>query len=110
MGRHKGAPGREPDDREGVGLELGAGPTRAGGVVTIGEQWASYQAEVVPPQAPAVQLEECKRAFYAGAQAMFNAVMQTAEFDSDDASEARLAAIEREMQDWLRLFKKREGI
>ena len=78
--------------------------------MTIGEAWASYSAEVVPAGAPKVQREECKRAFYAGAQAMFQVVMETAELDSDDASEARLAAIEREMQDWLRLFKKREGI
>lgn len=76
----------------------------------IGEQWASYQADVIPAAAPKVQREECKRAFYAGAQAMFRAVMQTAELDNDDASEARLVALEREMQDWLRLFKKREGL
>jgi hypothetical protein len=76
----------------------------------IGESWASYLAEVVPATAPEVQREECKRAFYAGAQAMFQAVMQTADLPDDDASEARLVAIEREMQDFLRLFKKREGI
>ena len=56
----------------------------------IGEEWSSYQAEVVPAEAPDVQREECKRAFYAGAQAMFNEVMKTAELDSDDASEGEI--------------------
>jgi hypothetical protein len=76
----------------------------------IGESWASYQAEVVPADAPAVQREECKRAFYAGAQAMFTAVLAATEPDDEDVCEARLAALEREMQDFLRLFKQREGI
>ena len=76
----------------------------------IGEGWASYQAEVVPSNAPAVQREEYKRAFYAGAQAMFTAVMEATEPDDEDVCDARLAAIVQEMQDFLRLFKKREGI
>jgi hypothetical protein len=76
----------------------------------IGEEWASYQADVVPAEAPSVQREECKRAFYAGAQAMFWAVMAATEPDDEDVCVAQLAAIEREMQDFLRLFKKREGV
>jgi hypothetical protein len=76
----------------------------------IGEAWASYQAQVVPADAPPVQREECKRAFYAGAQAMYQAVMRAVEPADEDACEARLAAIGQEMQDFLRLFKKREGL
>lgn len=79
-------------------------------VKTIGEQWASYLAEVIPPEAPAVQVEECKRAFYAGAQGMFALVMEAVAPEDDDACGARLQGIEREMQDWLRLFKRREGL
>jgi len=76
----------------------------------IGEEWASYQAEVVPADAPEVQREECKRAFYAGAQAMYVAVLAASEPDDEDVCEARLAALQREMEDFLRLFKKREGV
>jgi hypothetical protein len=76
----------------------------------IGEQWADYSAEVVPPDAPAVQREECKRAFYAGAQAMFTAVIAAVEPDDDDVCEAHLAALSREMHDFVELFKKREGL
>lgn len=78
--------------------------------MTIGEEWASYQTEVVPADAPEVQREECKRAFYAGAQAMFSAVMEAAEPEEDEACDARMEALHRELQDWLRLFKKREGL
>lgn len=78
--------------------------------MTIGEQWASYVSKVIPADAPPVQVEECKRAFYAGAQGMFQAVMAATEPEDEDASEDRLASLEFEMQDFLRLFKKREGI
>ena len=77
---------------------------------TIGEQWASYVDKVIPAAAPAVQLEECKRAFYAGAQAMFAAVLEAVEPEHDDECEARLESLEREMLDFLRLFKRREGL
>lgn len=76
----------------------------------IGEQWASYQLQVVPVEAPQVQREECKRAFYAGAQAMFSEVMTAVASDNDDAIGAALIALEREMRDFLRLFKAREGL
>lgn len=77
--------------------------------MTIGEEWASYHAEVIPAEAPPVPVEECKRAFYAGAQAMWAAVMTATEPVDEDQCEARLAAIEREMRDFLRLFKSRES-
>lgn len=76
---------------------------------TIGEQWASYQAEVVPTVASDVQREECKRAFYAGANAMFSAVMAAMAYD-DTAAAARLQALDREMRDFIRLFAKRENV
>ena len=81
-----------------------------GNMQSIGEAWASYSAEVVPADAPDVQREECKRAFYAGAQGMYWAVMEAVEPTDESACEARLASLHAEMQDFLRLFKKREGI
>ncbi len=41
---------------------------------TIREGWTSYLAEVVPKGATPVQVEECRRAFYGGAAAMFRIV------------------------------------
>lgn len=36
----------------------------------IAAQWESYRSGVMPAAAPAVQVEECRRAFYAGNAAM----------------------------------------
>ena len=76
----------------------------------IGEAWASYLANVVAPAgAGDVQIEECKRAFYAGGAAMFSAVLESAELEEDGA-QAALEALDRELSDYLRLFKSREGV
>lgn len=76
----------------------------------IGEQWASYLAACELTEAPPLQLEELKRAFYGGAQAMYFAVMNATEAGTDDQIEQGLTAIAREMADYLRLFSKREGL
>lgn len=78
--------------------------------MTIGEQWASFVADVIPADASPVQIEECKRAFYAGAQGMFSAVMEAVAPHDQGACESRLEALQREMQDYLRLFIRREGL
>lgn len=76
---------------------------------SVGEAWASYLAAVVPPGAGATQREESKRAFYAGAAAMFGDMLDAAELE-EDAAAARLETLDRELADYLRLFKAREGI
>lgn len=82
-------------------------PTEVG---TIGEAWASYAAAVLDPiDAGAVQREETKRAFYGGAAATFGAMLKAAELDEDPAAE-RVAALDRELVDYLRMFKSREGL
>ncbi len=78
-------------------------------ITTIGEGWASYLSNVVPPAASETQREETKRAFYAGAAATFTAMLDAAELEEDPAA-ARVAGLDRELDDYLRLFKKREGI
>jgi len=42
--------------------------------MTLKELWDSYQT-LLPKDAPAVQIQETRRAFYAGAQALFSNVM-----------------------------------
>lgn len=78
---------------------------------SIGESWATYQRDVVPAAASQVQVDECKQAFYAGAAGCFTAVMQTViGVEDDDASGQRLEALDRELEDFLVIFKKRHGI
>ena len=43
----------------------------------IAEEWERFRRDVVPAEASAVQVEECKRAFYAGATALFYGIMRT---------------------------------
>ena len=38
-------------------------------------EWFSYRAAVIPDTAGPVQVEECRRAFYAGGAALHNIVM-----------------------------------
>jgi hypothetical protein len=76
----------------------------------VGEQWSEYLTACEITAAPPVQLEELKRAFYAGAQGMYFAVLGAAEGEDEAASDARLEALARELGDYLRLFKSREGI
>lgn len=82
-------------------------PTDVG---TIGEAWASYAGAVLDPiDAGAVQREETKRAFYAGAAATFGAMINAVELEEDSAT-ARVEALDRELVDYLRMFKSREGV
>ena len=38
------------------------------------EGWSSYRREVIPAAAPAGQVEDCRRAFYAGALNLFTSI------------------------------------
>jgi hypothetical protein len=55
--------------------------------MTIKKAWESYVNEVLPAGAPAVQLQECRRAFYAGAKAMLRETLSLCDEDiSEDES------------------------
>ncbi len=41
----------------------------------IAEKFASYRRDVIPNNAPPVQIEECRRAFFAGAVALYGLMM-----------------------------------
>ena len=41
----------------------------------FGSKWDSYKKMVVPKDAPGVQIDETKKAFYAGASALMNLIM-----------------------------------
>lgn len=42
----------------------------------IAEEWDSYLRKVLPHLASEYQIRECKRAFYAGATALFSGLMR----------------------------------
>ncbi len=45
----------------------------------IGAEWRDYRARVIPLHAPPLQATECRRAFYAGAQALLALLLSVLE-------------------------------
>jgi hypothetical protein len=58
------------------------------------EGWNSLRREVLPPNAPAVQIEECRRVFYAGCIHMFCALQEIMDPASSEPTEADLAQMQ----------------
>lgn len=79
---------------------------------TVGEEWADYVANILRPAgAGEIQIEECKRAFYAGAFVMFGIVSNIgAEAPDEDTGAARLEQARRECVDYFKNFGKRHGV
>lgn len=61
--------------------------------------WQSYRRMVVPPDAPDVQVKECRQAFYAGAAILFEALMLKLDpgEEPNEADMQRMAAIQHEL-------------
>lgn len=66
----------------------------------IEEAWLSYAAQVIPPTAHKTQIRECRRAFYAGAHSLLNAMMIHLDPGSEptEADLRRMDAIDGEFQ------------
>lgn len=72
----------------------------------IEEQWKTYRV-ILPEDASAAQIIETRRAFYAGAQALYHTVLTSLE-PGQDATEADLSMMEnidRELRDFCDLVK-----
>lgn len=69
-------------------------------VQTVAESFAGYQADVIPADAPRIQVEECRRAFYAGVYFMLmNLQGYMAEEDTpEEVGIAILEAIQHECE------------
>ena len=71
------------------------------------EGWNSYRREVLPQECGPVQLEETRRAFYAGAAHLFYALQSVLDADAEptDADLAQMQAIEVELVQYVRGLK-----
>jgi hypothetical protein len=63
----------------------------------IGEAWHAYRLQVVPLNAPEVQVVECRRAYYAGAGAIVR-MLQTSEITAAPALVRDLDALRVEVE------------
>jgi hypothetical protein len=72
-------------------------------MTTIKELWDSYAKDVVPKDAPTVQRWETRRAFYAGAQAVFMSILTMLDPGTEptEADLRKMDALDQE----LRIFK-----
>lgn len=58
----------------------------------LGGAWLAYHLHVLPSGAPEIQVKETRRAFYAGAEAMFNLVDKASAGDAtEDEACAKLS-------------------
>lgn len=66
----------------------------------IGQLWLGYREQVLPKNAGSVQLMETRRAFYAGAHALFTELMVMFDPNSEPTSEdvRRLSLVETELK------------
>ena len=68
---------------------------------TIAEEWDTYETKVLSPSCPVVQRPETRRAFYAGASAMFHALTEGVVELPDDKQIPRMAEYVREFDEFL---------
>lgn len=63
--------------------------------------WVGYRLAVMSPDAPAIQLEECKMAFFAGALHLFQSIMTIMDPGDEEPTEAdlnRMSLIDEELR------------
>jgi hypothetical protein len=53
-------------------------------MITVKDEWATFESAVLSPSAPAVQRSEMRRAFYAGFYGALMAGLKMAEASGDD--------------------------
>lgn len=58
------------------------------------ELWNSYRREVIPAEAPDVQVIECRRAFYAGAKGLLRAIEACLDPTSPDETPGDMAQMQ----------------
>ncbi|WP_422930099.1 hypothetical protein [Singulisphaera sp. PoT] len=67
--------------------------------LSLRSEWESYRRQVIPADAPMIQLVEMRRAFYAGSAAAFGILCQISRGDLSEAEEgARLDSLGCELE------------
>lgn len=82
---------------------------------TMEREWQEFRAKVVPPTAPAIQHEEMRLAFFAGAFTTLNITMMVTDSGAPDsvaeiAIDVLFTEITTRMEQLIKEKKKKEGI
>ncbi|MCR4297542.1 MAG: hypothetical protein NUV75_02130 [Gallionella sp.] len=74
--------------------------------------WIGLRIAVVPPEAPQVQLDEMRTAFFAGAQHLFASIMSILDpgVEPTDKDIERMTMIDAELRAFVEAFKKKHGL
>jgi len=72
-------------------------------------EWEDYRRNVIPADAPEVQLVECRRAFYAGAVSLMRTVMTAIgpEAEPTDEDVWRMQEIMDELRSYMKEYERR---
>lgn len=76
----------------------------------IEQHWLSYRTIVVPKDTSPVQVSECRRAFYAGAQSFYSCMLANLSGGGDRVTPrdmALLNELERELEDFAKAIESR---
>ena len=72
---------------------------------TVKGAWESFEAHVIPADSPLVQVQECRRAFYAGAMAMLSMCESVGETGvSEDEGVRRLEGWRKECERFIAMM------
>lgn len=86
---------RSPKHSTGAARQQGAA------METFAQMWESFRDKVIPPTAPQIQVDEMRRAFYAGAWVTLTAVQRIGENDiTEDAGIVYLEALKKEGEEF----------
>lgn len=74
--------------------------------------WAGFRVLVIPHDAPQIQIDEMRNAFYAGAQHLFASIMSILEPDAEPTADdlRRMELIDKELGTYLAEFERRYGL
>jgi len=75
---------------------------------SIAAGWDAYRRLVMDANAPQIQFDECKMAFYAGANVLMESIMHNLDPEAEPTADdyARMDAIQKELDDWAATFDK----
>ena len=65
-------------------------------------EWDKYRRQVLPPDAPPIQIQECRRAFFGGAWAIYSLMMNKMTSGDEVKPEdlQMMASLDREMRNF----------
>jgi hypothetical protein len=74
--------------------------------------WAGFQCMCIPKNAPQIQIDEMRNAFYAGAQHLFGSIMSILGpgEEATNTDLKRMDLINKELQTFLAQFERKHGL